>query len=255
MGIALFTAGAVGTAICASLLVRRLLERRKWQQKLLRLRNGEGLTSDSGMFYNRQDAPSWLQPLFVDRNQRRLLFREWEDIEWRVTSGWRGRDLIHDPTGRAVRVMAYFWNAAEQALTGIVHFGPDAESHRGLCHGGAMTSLMDDLCGHIAFLPNKPGAAAPWCGCTAQVDVALKKPVRVGDVLKLTGSITSREMNKRGLEKVHIYAALTGEDGSVYCELKGLSITPVPMHTIDDNVSKRKWIDGERVLRDTGWQL
>lgn len=85
--------------------------------------------------------------------------------------------------------------------------------------------------------------------------MALKKPVKVGDVLKLTGRITSREINKRGLEKVHIYAALTGEDGSVYCELKGLSITPVPMHTIDDHVSKRKWIDGERVLRDTGWQL
>ena len=32
-------------------------------------------------------------------------------------------------------------------LTGIVRFGPEAESHRGLCHGGAMTSLMDDLCG------------------------------------------------------------------------------------------------------------
>lgn len=157
-----------GAAIVATLLARRLLDRRKRQHKLLRLINGDDLDSDSGMFYNTMDAPAWLQPLFADASQRRLLFREWEDLDWRVAAGWRGRDLIHDPTGRAVRVMAYFWNAEEQALTGIVHFGPDAESHRGLCHGGAMTSLMDDLCGHIAFLPNKPGAAAPWCGCTAQ---------------------------------------------------------------------------------------
>ena len=31
--------------------------------------------------------------------------------------------------------------------------------------GGAMTSLMDDLCGHICFV----AAEAPWCGATVQV--------------------------------------------------------------------------------------
>ena len=29
----------------------------------------------------------------------------------------------------------YFWNESTQTLTGVVHFGPNAESHRGLCHG------------------------------------------------------------------------------------------------------------------------
>lgn len=242
----------------AFILARRLLQRRKLHQQLLRLREGvAALDSDSGIFYNSADAPDWLKPLFRDHLQRRLLFREWEDLDWRVNAGWKGRDLIHDPHGKGVRVLAYFWNAEQQTLTGIVHFGADAESHRGLCHGGAMTSLMDDLCGHIAFLPSPTAAspAAPWCGCTAQVDVALKKPVKVGDVLKLRGIITGREVNKRGLEKVHITAALSGEDGSIYCELKGLSITPVPMHTIDDAVAARKWIEGERVLRDSGWTL
>ena len=40
--------------------------------------------------------------------------------------------------------------------------------------------------------------------------------------------------------------------------LKGLSITPVNMHTIDDEVSKRTWLldeGGARVLRDSGWLL
>ncbi|KAJ1487058.1 hypothetical protein T484DRAFT_1787832 [Baffinella frigidus] len=262
--LALVLAGAVGSAAAVALIARRLLDRRK---RILRLRSGDDLDSDSGVFYNSADAPEWLKPLFADPKQRRLLLREWEDLEWRVAAGWRGRDLIHDPTGKGVRVLAYFWHAEEQSLTGIVHFGPDAESHRGLCHGGAMTSLMDDLCGHIAFLPNAPvdgqnarvdgeaGARAPWCGCTAQVDVALKKPVKVGDVLKLSGTITGRETNKKGLEKVHVHAALTGEDASVYCDVKGLSITPVPMHTIEDDVSRREWIEGERVLRDSGWLL
>jgi len=58
-------------------------------------------------------------------------------------------------------------------------------------------------------------------------------------VLKLSGKITSRATNSRALEKVQIHAALTGEDASVYCELKGLSITPVPMHTIEDDVSRQ----------------
>ena len=191
--------------------------------------------------------------MFSDENQQRVLFREWEDIAWRERSGWKGRDLIHDPNGRAVVVRAYFWNGPTQTLTGIVSFGPDAESHRGLCHGGAMTSLMDDLCGHIAFF----AGAGPWCGATVQVDCKLCKPVTVGAVLKLVGTIERRD-EKNGRQKVHIRATLTDEKGDVYCELKGLSITPVNMHTIDDEVSKRTWLlddGGSRVLRDSGWLL
>ena len=33
--------------------------------------------------------------------------------------------------------------------SGVVHFTPGAESHRGLCHGGAMTSVLDDVLGEI----------------------------------------------------------------------------------------------------------
>ena len=40
-----------------------------------------------------------------------------------------------------------------------------------------MTSLMDDLCGHICFV----AAAAPWCGATVQLNCKLMKPVHVGD--------------------------------------------------------------------------
>ena len=141
--------------------------------------------------------------------RRRVLLREWEDAEWRVKAGWVGSDLIHRPGGRGVQVLAYFWHPETLTLTGIARFGPDAESHRGLCHGasttprlrsappastsppprlpppphlsafpppdcltlriphtgGAMTSLMDDLCGHICFV----AAEAPWCGATVQV--------------------------------------------------------------------------------------
>ena len=39
--------------------------------------------------------------------RRRVLLREWEDREWRVTAGWVGSDLIHRPGGRGVQVLAY----------------------------------------------------------------------------------------------------------------------------------------------------
>lgn len=203
-------------------------------------------------YYNSGDAPEWLRPLFNDQKQRRVLLREWEDAEWRVASGWHGNDLIHSVHSRAVQIHAYFWNAQDETLTGIARFGPDAESHRGLCHGGSMTSLMDDLCGHICFF----GGPAPWCGATVQVDCKLMKPVAVGDVLKLVGKIDRREFGKNGKQKVHISATLSDESGAEYCHLKGLSISPVPMHTIDDAVAERTWLtEDAKVMRDSGWLL
>ena len=97
---------------------------------------------------------------------------------------------------------------------------------------------------------------SPWCGATVQVDCKLSKPVRVGDELKLVGKIDKREKNSKGdREKVHISASLYGEDGTNYCQLKGMSVTPVPMHTIDDAVARRTWLPDEKVLRDSGWEL
>jgi hypothetical protein len=45
-------------------------------------------------------------------------------------------------------VLNYYFDEANTQMTGVVWFGPDAKSHCGLCHGGAMSSLMNDLCGH-----------------------------------------------------------------------------------------------------------
>ena len=210
--------------------------------------------SNSGVYFNAEDAPAWLQPYFSDTSQRRVLLREWEDAEWRQRAGWHGTDLIHSPVGRGVQVLAYFWHAESSTLTGIVRFGPEAESHRGLCHGGAMTSLMDDLAGHICFF----ASSAPWCGATVQVNCKLTKPVRVGDVLKVVGRVYKRESKERAgktTTKIFMSAELVGEGGAQYASLEGLSVTPVAMSTIDDAVDRRSWIlDGEAMC-DSGWLL
>ena len=57
---------------------------------------------------------------------KRLVVKEWENADWRRSTGWRGNDLIHGETA-CVRILAYWWDEAEQGLVGVVHFGPNAE--------------------------------------------------------------------------------------------------------------------------------
>ncbi|KAL3935908.1 MAG: hypothetical protein SGBAC_008671 [Bacillariaceae sp.] len=196
--------------------------------------------------------------------------REWEDLKWRDSNGWQGRDLCHNPQGLGVRILHYYYSAVMKELVGVVWFGPHAESHRGLCHGGAMTLVMDDLCGHLAFLQSKNG---PWSGATVQVNVSLKKPVPIGSTLRIIGKIQEQKGRK-----IYIHATLddggdvtTSEQGTaegenkkdpvVYATLEGLSIDGVKMSQHEDPVSKRTWEvevcenSGRLQRRDSGWKL
>ena len=88
------------------------------------------------------------------------------------------------------------------------------------------------------------------------------KPVPVSDAsYQVVGRITKRERSGRGkTTKVAISAELRGEDGTVYAQLEGLSVTPVRMAASDalatDAVARRTWLGGEgEALCDSGWQL
>lgn len=173
-----------------------------------------------------------------------VYMREWEEPEWRQRNGWQGSDLCHKPDGRGVVVIKYFHNRQTRELVGFVRFGPECESHRGLCHGGAMCSLLDDVCGHCCFVDSD----APWSGATVQVNCKLKKPVAVGSVLQVVGRVDKREGRK-----VFISAVLRdcdGEGDAVYATMDGLSIAGVKMGDNDDAVSRRKWTPQDGILRD-----
>ncbi|KAG7347288.1 thioesterase-like superfamily protein [Nitzschia inconspicua] len=79
-------------------------------------------------------------------------------------------------------------------LRGIVHFTTRAESHAGYCHGGSMTSVMDDVIGWTAFTVT--GTCLPWTGFTVQVNCSLQKPIPVGSYLMVQGTITKVERRK-----------------------------------------------------------
>jgi hypothetical protein len=207
-----------------------------------------------------EKLPDFAKSLEEDSSLHRIRLREWEDLEWRSSAGWHGRDFCHNKHGTAVRVLSYYYDDALEVLTGVVWFGPDAESHRGLCHGGAMSSLMDDFCGHVAFISSD----APWSGATVQVNVTLKKPVPIGSVLRIVGKVYKRDRRKAFVEAVLDDGGASIENISgepvAYAALEGLSIDGVKMSQYDDDISERKWEvdvckEGRLHRRDSGWKI
>ena len=196
--------------------------------------------------FSAEDAPDWLSYLFSSEKHKRIVLPEWEDSTWRSNNGWVGKDLIHNRSSKAVFIPCYFYNSDERTLVGMVHFGENCESHRGLCHGGSMTSVMDDVCGHVAFLASG-SHAKPWRGATVQVDVKLKKPIRIGQWLKITGKVVRIERKR----KLFIFGELSDENGNVYAEMNGISICGVDLSNMDDAVSKRQWIVGDKSIETT----
>eukprot|EP00931_Biecheleriopsis_adriatica_P106511 TRINITY_DN80949_c0_g1_i1.p1 TRINITY_DN80949_c0_g1~~TRINITY_DN80949_c0_g1_i1.p1 ORF type:complete len:237 (-),score=49.53 TRINITY_DN80949_c0_g1_i1:107-817(-) len=178
------------------------------------------------------ELPTWLRWLEECSQHYRVSMREWEDEEWRRESGWQGSDYVHSASS-AVHVPCYFYNPSEKTLRGPVVFRRGSESHRGLCHGGAMTSALDDVLGHVAFLAAGMG---PWSGATVQVNVKLKKPVRIGQTLLLEGRVT-----KQDRRKVFVEATLLDEQGHVYASMDGLSIVGAKMQEEESHLDRREW--------------
>ena len=164
--------------------------------------------------------PAWLDELEDDESYERVRLPEWENgTEWRRKNGFKGSDYVHDACA-AVHVPRYYLRGVSggvgSKLVGAAHFGPGAESHRGLCHGGTMCSLMDDVVGWTGFCAT--GVCKPWSGFTVQINTSLKKPVEVGSWLRLEGEIV-----KIDGRKVSVRARLLlGAD--VHCEAEGLVV-------------------------------
>jgi len=127
----------------------------------------------------RSTPPTWWSDATTDQTVTSLKIDEWErGPDWRKANGWLGTDYIHG-LDAAVHVPGYLLEATRGGvlLVGAAHFGAGAESHQGLCHGGAMTALMDDAIGWCGFCVS--GTCEPWSGFTVQIDTSLKAPVQV----------------------------------------------------------------------------
>lgn len=156
---------------------------------------------------------------------------------YRSNNGWKGADLCHSISS-PVRISHYcvqyknsndgnnFSNGEGSSgvgttLTGVAHFTKNAESHSNYCHGGSMTSTMDDVIGWTAF--HVTGECKPWSGFTAQVNVSLKRPIPVGSYLKIVGVVTKTERRKVWIESRLVGGGEHDAD-LVYCTAEGLVI-------------------------------
>ena len=175
-----------------------------------------------------RSLPAWVNRSWGSHGDK-LDVAEWEAIDYRQQNGWKGRDLIHDDDS-AVRILQYFVKYGNgignlerggkgTTLTGIVHFTSKAESHQGFCHGGSMTSVMDDVVGWVAFLAS--GTCKPWTGFTVQINTALRKPIPVDSWLLVSGTITKIEGRK-----VSVYGKIfdPANGDSLHAEVEGLVI-------------------------------
>jgi hypothetical protein len=115
-----------------------------WKKKKKQKKNDDDNDHD-GDTKNHFLLPEFARQLEDDKNWEKICLREWEDIEWRRANGWIGNDFCHNisssgsssSSSAAIRILNYYVDAATQTqMVGVVFFGPDAESHRGLCHGG-----------------------------------------------------------------------------------------------------------------------
>ncbi len=164
-------------------------------------------------------------------------------LNYRVTNGWVGSDLMHSKSS-PVRILEYRLsynktvgdgsNNAETlfpTLTGICHFTKNAESHPKHCHGGSMTSIMDDIIGWTGFCVT--GKCIPWSGFTVQINTTLKKIVKVDMILKVVGKVVKTERRKVWIEALLIDPQCGDGDDSIHAKAEGLVILKKGM--IDEN--------------------
>ena len=160
----------------------------------LRQVSSENLATNLPEWYEKLQ-PTWGEPLVVP---------EWDqESNYRQDNGWKGRDLIHDPTS-PIHIPQYFVQYGQNdhlprggpgtTLTGLVYFSERAESHRGYCHGGSMCSVMDDVIGWVGFMVT--GTCQPWSGFTVQINTSLQKPIPVCSTLLIVGRVTRMERRK-----------------------------------------------------------
>lgn len=156
---------------------------------------------------------SWGEVLKVEewKEEEESMGEAASDQSYRQKQGWQGRDLIHD-VHSPVRIVQYYVLYGTQPLTGlarggmgtlltgVVHFSKRAESHQGFCHGGSMTSVMDDVIGWVAFMVT--GQCRPWSGYTVQINTSLKRPIPVDTHLVVQATITNVLRRKISVEAI-----------------------------------------------------
>ena len=103
----------------------------------------------------------------------------------------------------------------------IFYVGTDLCGHRGLVHGGAMATMLDEALARCSFqaLPNK-------VGMTANLNINYRKPLPAGSFAIIRSVTTKVEGRKAWVEGTLENLPINGEPKEVYCEANALFIEP-----------------------------
>lgn len=147
--------------------------------------------------------PSWIEANKATYGEL-LILDDWNQPNHRSKNGWKGSDFIHHENS-PVRITDYFVNYSNAkigegrggvgtSLTGIVNFTNRTESHRGLCHGGSITAVLNDVIAWTAFMVT--GKCQPWSGFTTQINTSIHKSVSLDSWMLVTGTISEVKERK-----------------------------------------------------------
>mmetsp|Transcript_17453 Transcript_17453/g.25791 ORF Transcript_17453/g.25791 Transcript_17453/m.25791 type:complete len:391 (+) Transcript_17453:183-1355(+) len=147
--------------------------------------------------------PTWIETNRTAYGEL-IMLDEWIQPSYRSRKGWKGSDFIHHKDS-PVRIIDYFvdYGNAENgkerggvgtSLTGIVHFTNRTESHQGLCHGGSITAVLNDIVAWTAFMVT--GKCQPWSGFTTQINTSIHKPISLDSWMLVTGTISEVKERK-----------------------------------------------------------
>lgn len=170
-------------------------------------------------------TPKWWDELLEESSLERLHIAEWENgYLWRRLNGWVGTDYAHGANA-AVHIAGYVMGKTDEGhacLVGAVYMAPGAESHKGLCHGGTMCTIMDDVIGWNGFCVS--GVCVPWSGFTVQINTTLQAPIKIASWLRVEASITKVERRKVSVKAKLVSPATEGSDEVVHCTGEGLFV-------------------------------
>ena len=143
---------------------------------------------------------------------------------------------VENPSGLKGR----FFELDNGELLGVFRPGPVHQGYPSRLHGGISTAMLDETMGRAINVAN----SGEW-GVTVELNVKFRKPVPLGEDVRVVGRITK--------DSSRIFEG-TGEiilaDGTVAVEASGKYIK-LPLDRIAEGDINQEWFDDEAPLPDT----